>query len=202
MGEFLDTYTRNMRQVGNGGAGVDAGRMSAMDPAAFAGPADGEGYDIPYARWADFCDAAGSYDVIEVPSASGKPPVGMVVGDFGGDGCYPVWFGENGGVVMEGRDVGTVVFPHADVKIYLDASPEERARRRADDPAHAAGRQAALADVASELQARDHSDRTRATSPLTKAPDAILVDTTGLTIEQVVEQVLRIVEEKMTTLGR
>ena len=110
--------------------------------------------------------------------------------------------GENGGVVMEGRDVGTVVFPHADVKIYLDASPEERARRRADDPAHAAGRQAALADVASELQARDHSDRTRATSPLTKAEDAFLVDTTGLTIEQVVEQVLRIVEEKMTTLGR
>ena len=110
--------------------------------------------------------------------------------------------GENGRVVMEGRDVGTVVFPHADVKIYLDASPEERARRRADDPAHAAGRQAALADVASELQARDYSDRTRATSPLTKAPDAILVDTTGLTIEQVVEQVLRIVEEKMTTLGR
>jgi cytidylate kinase len=109
--------------------------------------------------------------------------------------------GENGGVVMEGRDVGTVVFPRADVKIYLDASPEERARRRADDPAHAAGRQAALADVASELQARDHSDRTRATSPLTKAQDAILVDTTGLTIEQVVEQVLRIVEKKMTTLG-
>ena len=110
--------------------------------------------------------------------------------------------GRNGRVVMEGRDVGTVVFPQADVKIYLDASPDERARRRAADPAHAAGRQAALADIASELQARDHSDRTRAASPLSVAADAILVDTTDLTIEQVVDRVFRIVEEKATATGR
>jgi CMP/dCMP kinase len=109
--------------------------------------------------------------------------------------------GEQGSIVMEGRDVGTVVFPQADVKIYLDASPEERARRRTADPAHAAGRQAVLADVASELQARDHSDRTRATSPLTKAADAILVDTTNLTIEQVVDRVCQIVERKMAESG-
>jgi cytidylate kinase len=95
---------------------------------------------------------------------------------------------------MEGRDVGTVVFPNADVKIYLDASPEERARRRAADPAHGVGKQAALADVASELQARDLSDSTRAASPLAKAPDAILVDTTNLTIDEVVERVMKIVE--------
>lgn len=101
------------------------------------------------------------------------------------------------GVVMEGRDVGTVVFPDADVKIYLDASPEERARRRAADPAHGVGRQAALADVASELEARDLSDRTRVTSPLTRAPDAILVDTTALTIPEVVERVSAIVEGAM-----
>jgi CMP/dCMP kinase len=110
--------------------------------------------------------------------------------------------GRDGRVVMEGRDVGTVVFPQADVKIYLDASPEERARRRAADPAHAAGQQAALADVASELQARDHSDRTRATSPLTVAADAVLVDTTQLGIQQVVDRVFQIVEEKMTASGR
>jgi cytidylate kinase len=109
--------------------------------------------------------------------------------------------GGNGRVVMEGRDVGTVVFPHAEVKIYLDASPEERARRRAADPAHAAGRQAALADVASDLQARDHSDRTRATSPLTMAADAILVETTNLTIQEVVDRVFRIVEEKLAASG-
>jgi cytidylate kinase len=102
--------------------------------------------------------------------------------------------GANGGIVMEGRDVGTVVFPNADVKIYLDASPEERARRRAADPAHGVGKQAALADVASELQARDLSDSTRAASPLAKAPDAILVDTTNLTIDEVVERVMKIVE--------
>lgn len=109
--------------------------------------------------------------------------------------------GANGGIVMEGRDVGTVVFPNADVKIYLDASPEERARRRAADPAHGLGKQAALADVASELQARDLSDSTRAASPLTKALDAILVDTTHLTIDQVVERVMEIVEKAMKKRG-
>ena len=86
--------------------------------------------------------------------------------------------GVRGGVVMEGRDIGTVVFPDADVKIYLDASPEERARRRAADPAHGGGG-APLTEVATALAARDQSDATRAASPLTIAPDAVLVDTTG-----------------------
>jgi cytidylate kinase len=100
--------------------------------------------------------------------------------------------GRSGGVVMEGRDIGTVVFPDADVKIYLDASPEERARRRAADPAHG-GTPKALADVATALAARDQSDQTRAASPLTIAPDAVLVDTTGLAIEDVVARVLEVV---------
>ncbi|HEY0284994.1 MAG TPA: (d)CMP kinase, partial [Vicinamibacterales bacterium] len=73
--------------------------------------------------------------------------------------------GESGGIVMEGRDIGSVVFPNADVKIYLDASPEERARRRAADPAHGISRADAAADVATEMAARDQSDRTRSTSP-------------------------------------
>jgi cytidylate kinase len=103
--------------------------------------------------------------------------------------------GRPGGVVMEGRDIGTVVFPDADVKIYLDASPEERARRRAADPAHG-GSAKALADVATALAARDQSDQTRAASPLTIAPDAILVDTTGVPVEEVVERVLRIVRSR------
>lgn len=102
--------------------------------------------------------------------------------------------GEHGGIVVEGRDVGTVVFPRADVKIYLDASPEERARRRAADPAHGASRQqVALADIASELQKRDHSDRTRTASPLAIATDAVMIDTTELTIAQVVEKVMEVV---------
>jgi len=92
---------------------------------------------------------------------------------------------------MEGRDIGTVVFPDADLKIYLDAAPDERARRRAHDPAHASGRGgAAVRDVATALEARDRSDRTRATSPLMKAADAVEIDTTGVPIEEVIQQVL------------
>ncbi len=105
--------------------------------------------------------------------------------------------GERGGIVMEGRDIGTVVFPDADVKIYLDASPEERARRRANDPAHASSRTSGLAEVATALQQRDHLDRTRAASPLTAAPDAVHIDTTGLSVEEVVEQVMRVVEGRL-----
>ncbi|MCM3881791.1 MAG: (d)CMP kinase [Vicinamibacterales bacterium] len=105
--------------------------------------------------------------------------------------------GEQGSIVMEGRDIGTVVFPDADVKIYLDASSEERARRRAADPSHGVGRHAALADVESELKARDYSDSTRATSPLAEAKDAVHLDTTGLSIEQTVGAVMEIVGEKL-----
>ena len=101
-----------------------------------------------------------------------------------------------GGVVMEGRDIGTVVFPAADVKIYLDATPEERARRRASDPAHLAAGDLPLAAVVDELAVRDTRDRTRATSPLSIAADATLIDTTKLTIAEVVERVLEIVRGK------
>ena len=100
--------------------------------------------------------------------------------------------GAGGRVVMEGRDIGTVVFPNADVKIYLDASAEERARRRARDPAHS-GVPAAVSDVATLLTERDRLDRTRQTSPLYAAPDAIIVDTTGRTVEDVVNEVLTVV---------
>ena len=98
--------------------------------------------------------------------------------------------GRNGGVVMEGRDIGTVVFPNADVKIFLDASPEERARRRASDPAHRAPEGTVLSDVATALAERDKSDSTRLASPLAMAPDALHLETTGLTVDQVVERVM------------
>jgi cytidylate kinase len=104
--------------------------------------------------------------------------------------------GEQGAVVMEGRDIGTVVFPDADVKIYLDASPEERARRRATDPAHT-GSKAGQAAVAEAIQARDKSDTTRAVSPLTVAADAIHIDTTDMPIAVVVERVASIVRDKV-----
>ena len=103
--------------------------------------------------------------------------------------------GASGGVVMEGRDIGTVVFPNADVKIYLDASAEERARRRATDAAHT-GSQAGQAAVAEAIQARDKSDTTRAVSPLSLAPDAVHIDTTGVPIDQVVARVMEIVKQQ------
>ena len=108
--------------------------------------------------------------------------------------------GENGGIVMEGRDIGTVVFPHADVKIYLDASPEERARRRATDPAHSGG-PVAVADVATLLIERDRLDRTRITSPLYAATDAIVVDTTDKPIDAVVDEVLTVVKARGLEAG-
>lgn len=104
-------------------------------------------------------------------------------------------YGAGGGVVMEGRDIGTVVFPQADVKIYLDASPEERARRRAGDSAHTSSKNI-LSDVATALAERDRGDSTRAVSPLAVAADAFVIDTTGLSIERVVEQVLALVTSR------
>jgi cytidylate kinase len=105
--------------------------------------------------------------------------------------------GEGGGVVMEGRDIGTVVFPEADVKIYLDASAEERARRRAHDPAHSGG-PTTVADVATLLTERDHLDSTRTASPLLVASDALVVDTTAKSVPEVVAEVIRAVERTLT----
>jgi cytidylate kinase len=104
--------------------------------------------------------------------------------------------GARGGVVMEGRDIGTVVFPDAPVKIYLDASAQERARRRANDSAHA-GSQSGQAAVAAALAARDQSDTTRTASPLTVAKDAVVIDTTDMPIEAVVARVLALVQERL-----
>jgi CMP/dCMP kinase len=103
--------------------------------------------------------------------------------------------GGSGSIVMEGRDIGTVVFPAADVKIYLDASPEERAWRRAHDPAHTGG-PSAVAEVATALTARDELDRSRAASPLYAAADAVIIDTTGRSIDDVVARVLEVVAAK------
>ena len=101
-----------------------------------------------------------------------------------------------GGIVMEGRDIGTVVFPAAAVKIYLDASPEERARRRATDPAHASGKGAALQDVATALAERDRLDSTRATAPLKMAEDSVMIDTTALSIDDAVERVMEAIRRR------
>ena len=101
----------------------------------------------------------------------------------------------DGNLVMEGRDIGTVVFPEAPVKIYLDADPAERARRRAHDPAHQSG-SFSVAAVATALADRDASDRSRATSPLSMAADAVHLDTTRMTIAEAVARVLALVDAR------
>ena len=95
---------------------------------------------------------------------------------------------ERGGAVVEGRDIGTVVLPDAELKIYLSAAPEERARRRA----HQTGREAELDRIREAMKKRDRRDSERATSPLKPAPDAIILDTTSLSLESVVSRVLEL----------
>ena len=105
--------------------------------------------------------------------------------------------GEAGGVVMEGRDIGTVVFPNADVKIFLDAAPEVRGLRRYDQLGPEAAAEVQPEAVVRELRARDERDRNRADSPLKPAADAVLVDSTQMTLEEVVARAEAIVEEKL-----
>ena len=97
-------------------------------------------------------------------------------------------------VIMEGRDIGTVVFPNADVKIYLDATAEERARRRVLQNQEK-GIESSYEDVLEGIKDRDRRDSTRKIAPLKRAEDAIYVDSTNLSIEQVVEKIIEIIEE-------
>jgi cytidylate kinase len=109
--------------------------------------------------------------------------------------------GAGGGVVMEGRDIGTVVFPRAEVKIFLDAAPEVRGQRRFDQVAQFGrpGPQPARPpdEVIRDLRARDERDRNRADSPLKPAPDAVLLDSTRMTLEETVQAAEAIVAAKL-----
>lgn len=96
-----------------------------------------------------------------------------------------------GGAVVEGRDIGTVVLPEAELKVYLSAAPEERARRRA----HQTGREAELERIKEAMSQRDRQDSERETSPLKPAPEAIILDTTSLSLEGVVSRVLELVRD-------
>jgi len=102
--------------------------------------------------------------------------------------------GREGGVVAEGRDIGTVVFPEAEFKFYLDASPEERARRRYEE-LKAKGLAKDFAATLREIQSRDQHDQQRALAPLRPAKDAVIIDSTALSSEEVVEVMLRLVTE-------
>ena len=93
-------------------------------------------------------------------------------------GRQRAWAAAHGGGVVEGRDIGTVVFPDADLKVFLTASDEERARRRSRD------------EEAADLARRDRLDSTRSTSPLQPAPDAVVIDTTDLSVDEIVDDIV------------
>lgn len=109
--------------------------------------------------------------------------------------------GREGRVVMEGRDIGTKVFPQAEVKIFLDAAPEIRGRRRLLQADPQAAIDDRLEQTVAEIGERDRRDRERAESPLVQAPDAVYLDTTNKTVEEVVEFILQLVRERAATLS-
>jgi cytidylate kinase len=165
--------------AGDGAAVLGVARACELDYADGVMTLDGE----------DVTEAVRAPEVAALVSAvSAFPEVRQVV-----VGRQREWVARRGGrAVVEGRDIGTVVFPEAPVKVYLVASAAERARRRAGD-AEAAGQE--VADIERQLRARDHADSTRAASPLRPAEDAVVVDTTALDVPAVVAIVLGLAAE-------
>ncbi|HEV2706212.1 MAG TPA: (d)CMP kinase [Pyrinomonadaceae bacterium] len=108
--------------------------------------------------------------------------------------------GAPGGIVLDGRDIGTVVFPNADVKFFLTAVPEERAKRRFDEERRERGDQT-YEDTLADINARDRRDSTRADSPLAIAADAVVIDTTELPIEDVFQRMIETIRERRRELS-
>ncbi len=105
--------------------------------------------------------------------------------------------GSEGGVVVEGRDIGTVVFPQAEVKIYLDAGPRERARRRYEE-LKAQGKEVSLKETREEMEERDRRDQEREVAPLRKAKDAVVIDSTQLDVDGVMARIMQEIQNKMS----
>lgn len=104
-------------------------------------------------------------------------------------------YGREKGIVMDGRDIGTTVFPHAEMKVFVNASPEERARRRTHELAEK-GEEVSYEDVLKNIRERDHIDTTRKESPLRKADDAVLLDNDNMTIQQQMDWLLKLYEDR------
>jgi cytidylate kinase len=109
--------------------------------------------------------------------------------------------GHHGGVVMEGRDIGTVVFPDADLKIYLDATAEVRAERRLKEHV-ARGDNMDFHQVVAEIKERDLRDMQRTIAPLTRAADAVVIDSTAMSIEEVARLVCKLMREQESAAAR
>jgi cytidylate kinase len=110
-------------------------------------------------------------------------------------------FMEPPGLVADGRDMGTVVFPDADVKIFLTATPEERAKRRYKQLIDK-GMDVNLATLSREIAERDERDASRQVAPLKPAPDAVVMDTTGVTIDQIVDQILSLIDQSQLCINQ
>jgi cytidylate kinase len=150
----------------------------------------------------DGTDVTGSIRDPEVTQAASKVSVHPAIRAWMVD--LQREMGRAGGVVMEGRDIGTVVFPDADIKFFLDASPEARSQRRYEQASGPVAVESAPASedvsqavITRELRERDDRDRNRAQSPLRPAPDAVIVDSTFLTLDQVLERIESIVRERL-----
>jgi cytidylate kinase len=178
---YLDTgilYRASAKRVLEAG-GDPANVAAALAAAQALGQAD-------LAR-ADLRDAATSKAASQVASI---PQVRQALLDF------QRHFGNAHGAVLDGRDIGTIIFPHADVKLFVTASVEARAMRRYKEFC-ARGEEVALADVIADVQARDEADRTRAAAPLMMARDAALIDTTEMDADAAFACALQLIREKM-----
>lgn len=107
--------------------------------------------------------------------------------------------GRDGGVVLDGRDIGSVVFPNAEVKFYLDAAPEKRAKRRFDE---SQGQEASYEAILEDIRARDHQDMTREDSPLVRTEDAVYLDTTEMTPEEVTARLLSVAQGRIRVISQ
>jgi cytidylate kinase len=107
-----------------------------------------------------------------------------------------------GKTILEGRDIGTVIFPDADVKFFLTASVDERAKRRLAELEASGADAPSFEEVKSQIAARDHGDSTRAIAPLRQAPDALVIDTSDLTLDQVVSKMEELVRKRISSGGR
>jgi len=170
---------------------VDAGDMHRMEQLAIAA-------EIELSPGRIRLNGEDVTDAIRTPEVSaGASKVAVITGVRRAMVAKQRAMGERSSVVMEGRDIGTVVFPDADVKVYLDADPRERVRRRLGD-VRASGEEIPESALAAQMKERDQRDSTRADGPLAQAPDAAYLDSTSLTVEEVEEAILKLVRSRVT----
>jgi cytidylate kinase len=171
--------------------GVDTGDMHRMEQLAIAA-----GIELTPGHIALNGDDV--TDDIRTPEvASGASKIAVIPGVRRAMVAKQREIGQRTSVVMEGRDIGTVVFPNAQVKIFLDANPDERVRRRCEEM-RAKGESVNAGQLAAQMKERDLRDSTRADAPLAQAPDAVYLDSTALGIEEVIESILKIVRARLT----